>query len=354
MPGHLLPLCAGHIEAQLLDGRLLGIKLTHDLTFVHDQNAVGEVHDLFQLEADQQHGLALVAKLHQLAVDVFDRAHVQAARGLDGDDERLVAVDLAGDDSFLLVAAGHAAGNGHRPLAGAHVKLLDELFGIFSGLIKANEAMALELRLLKALQNEVLLQRKVQNQAMLVSILGNVAHARVAAVANGRVGDVVAAEGDLAAGGLFKPRQGVDQIGLAVAVDACDAYDLARARGERNVLHSVVLVQAGGHPQILHLEHGLGGPGGAFLHHQLHGAAHHHAAELLLRGGGGVHRTHVATLAQHRYAVGHLHDLIELVGDEQDALAFPGQPPHDFHQLLNLLRGEHGVGSSKMSTSLSR
>ena len=280
-------------------------------------------------------------------MDVLDGAHVQAACGLHRYDERLVAVDLAGDDGLLLIAAGHAARNRDRPLAGAHVILLDQLFGVLAGFVEADEAVALELRLLETLQNQVLLQREVQNQAVLVPVLGNMAHARVAALPDGGVGDIVPTEGDLAAGRLFQPGQGIDQVGLAVAVDARDAHDLARAGGEGNVLHGIALVQAGGHAQMLHSQHGVGGLCRVLLHHQLHGTADHHAAQFLLRGGGGVYRAHVAALAQHRHAVGNLHDLVELVGDEQNALALLGQPPHDLHQLFDFLRGEHGGGLVK-------
>ena len=207
--------------------------------------------------------------------------------------------------------------------------------------------MALKLRLLKALQHQVLLQREVQNQAVLVPILRNMAHAGLAAVLDRGMGDIMSAKGDPAAGGLLQPGQGVDQIRLAVAVNACNTHDLPRTGGKGNILHRIVLGQAGGNAQMFHCQHGLSGPGRVLLHHQLHGAAHHHAAQFLLRGGGGVHRAYVAALAQHRHAVGYLHDLIELVRDEQNALAFPGQPPHDLHQLFDFLWSEHGGGLVK-------
>ena len=35
------------------------------------------------------------------------------------------------------------------------------------------------------------------------------------------------------------------------------------------------------------------------------------------------------------------------MGNKQDALALPGQPPHDLHQLFDLLRGQHGGGFVK-------
>ena len=43
-------------------------------------------------------------------------------------------------------------------------------------------------------------------------------------------------------------------------------------------------------------------------------------------------------------AVGDRHDLRELVGDEEDALALLGEILHDRHQLVDLLRREHGGG----------
>ena len=107
-----------------------------------------------------------------------------------------------------------------RALTGAHVVLLDQLFGVLAGLVKADEAVVLELLFLKALQNHVLLQRKVQNQAVLVPVFGNMAHARLAVLADGGMGDVVAFQRDLAVRGLFQPGEGINQIGLAVAVDA--------------------------------------------------------------------------------------------------------------------------------------
>ena len=44
-----------------------------------------------------------------------------------------------------------------------------------------------------------------------------------------------------------------DQVGLAVAVDARDAHDLARTGGEGNILYRIALVQAGGHLSLIHI-----------------------------------------------------------------------------------------------------
>ena len=95
---------------------------------------------------------------------------------------------------------------------------------------------------------------------------------------------------------------------------------------------------------IGHLQHGFAGLGGCLVHHQLHVVAHHHAAQF---GGGGVlgvHGADVFALAQDAHAVGHFHDFVQLMGNEQNGLALLGQPLHDLHQLHDLLGRQHGGG----------
>ena len=45
-----------------------------------------------------------------------------------------------------------------------------------------------------------------------------------------------------------------------------------------------------------------------------------------------------------RRTVCHSHDLVELVGDEEDGLPLLGKAPHDLHELVDLLGGQHGGG----------
>ena len=92
---------------------------------VHDENAVRHVHDLVQLQRDEQHGLARVALGDKLLVDVLDRADVQTARGLHGDEQlgclsisrATMAFCWLPPDILRAVVAG---------LARAHVVLLDQ------------------------------------------------------------------------------------------------------------------------------------------------------------------------------------------------------------------------------------
>ena len=156
------------------------------------------------------------------------------------------------------------------------------------------------------------------------------------------MGDVLTAELDGAGNERLQAGQAVDELRLAVAVDAGKADDLAAADLERNVLDGIVLVELGGHGHALHLEHDLAKLGRLLVHMEADAAADHHGGQLLRRGAGGLDRADVLALAQHRAAVGDRHNLGELVGDEKNALALGGEVAHDLHELVDLLRGEDG------------
>ena len=160
---------------------------------MHDQNAIGEIHNLVQLERNQQHRLARVALSDQLPVNILNRAHVQSARGLHRHDERHIPIQLARHDGLLLIAARHTAHDGVRALSGAHVVLLDQLLGVFAHRAEADKAVIFKALFLIALEHHVLRQRVIEDQSVLVTILGDVAHARGAAGAHGGMGNIVPA-----------------------------------------------------------------------------------------------------------------------------------------------------------------
>ena len=88
-------------------------------------------------------------------------------------------------------------------------------------------------------------------------ILGNVAHARLAALVNGQMGNILAAKGNPAAGDLLQAGQAVDKLRLTVAVDTGDTDDLPGMNLEGDVLHGIVLVELGGHRHIFHVQNHL-------------------------------------------------------------------------------------------------
>ena len=177
-----------------------------------------------------------------------------------------------------------------------------------------------------------------------MTVLGDVGHAQQAALADGGVGDVVAAEADLAGGQGLQTRQAVDELRLAVAVDAGETDDLAAADLEAHVLDGVVLMHLTGHGHVLHVQHHVAGGGCLFLHVEVDVPAHHHGGKLLHGGVLRLYGAHVPALAEHGAAVRHGHDLVELVGDEQNRLALRRQAAHDLHELIDLLGRQHRRG----------
>ena len=179
---------------------------------------------------------------------------------------------------------------------------------------------------------------------MLVPVLGNVAEIAVA-LADGGVGDILPAERHGAALGPLQSCEAIDQLCLAVSVNTGHAHDLPGTDVKADTVHGVAPVAgAGGHRQPLHMEHRLLGLSRGLDHLQLHRAPHHHVGKGLLIRVLGLHRTDIFSLAQDGDPVRHGHDLIELVGDEENGLALFGKLPHGRHQLFDLLGGQDSGG----------
>ncbi len=80
---------------------------------------------------------------------------------------------------------------------------------------------------------------------------------------------------------------------------------------------------------------------GFLLTEKLHVAANHHAGQLFFGSFADVDGADVLALAQDRAAVGNCHDLVELVGDEEDGFSFFCEVLHDLHQLVDFLRRQN-------------
>ena len=145
-------------------------------------------------------------------------------------------IDLAGDDDLLLVAAGERPRRRPRAAA-AHVELLQELHGArdqpagsshprraFGGRSKSCNAR------FSARLNSSTRPRRCRSSGMCPTPAS-----RIACVA--RTGQV--RPGDLDAPARAAPQAGdrLDQLGLAVSVDARDAHDLAGLHRQRHAAH---------------------------------------------------------------------------------------------------------------------
>jgi hypothetical protein len=160
-----------------------------------------------------------------------------------------------------------------------------------------------------------------------------------------------AARGDQSAGVSVPMRSGpgggadesgdqVGERGLSVAGDAGEAGDPAGAQLE------VDAAQARGAADVGRGDAGERQERGArFLRRQARGrdlGADHHRGEAVAVGGGGGDLAGQPALAQHQHAGGDGHDLVQLVGDEDDGEAAGEREAQRAEERLGLLRGEHG------------
>src|SRR5690606_7511233 len=97
---------SSHEQAELGAGYLPAQEFASDLALIQHDDAVAEVQDLVEVVREQQDSLAGVADADELAVDELDRADSPAAGRLDGKQDVWIAIQFAGDDQLLLVAAG--------------------------------------------------------------------------------------------------------------------------------------------------------------------------------------------------------------------------------------------------------
>ena len=128
-------------------------------------------------------------------MNVLDGAHIQPPGGLDCHQKLVGLVNFPGHDGLLLIAAGHAPGDGDGTLTGADVILRNELFCVLPDSVKPDHPVFVKFRMPVPLQHQVFFQGVVQYQAVLVPVFRDMAHARFAPGSGGIVRDVPAAQG---------------------------------------------------------------------------------------------------------------------------------------------------------------
>src|SRR5215211_8274590 len=194
---------AGHREAELLRGDVRPV-LAYDPALVDDEDAVGERQDLFQLQRDEQDRAALVALLDEPAMDELDRADVEPARRLGGQQDARIALDLAGDDHLLLIAARQRGGPRERPTA-ADVEGLQEAPRPCDQPARIEPAEARVGRLLVIVERDVLGEREVEHEPAAMAVLGDVPEPGIERLARTVVRDLLAGDRHVARLRLAEP-----------------------------------------------------------------------------------------------------------------------------------------------------
>ena len=280
----------------------------------------------------------MVAADYQLPVYIFDRADIDTARRLRGDDQLHVAFKLARHHHLLLVAARQAAGTKIDAWR-AHVIAEARRGGAGVDPLPVDLHAGGDAVIIIAVQHHVLGDGEIADHARFVAILGNMRDAHAVALAHARAGDVPSGESDLAGGHRRQSGDGLDKLGLAIALDAGDADNLAAMNaqidiGKTGVPGAVEQADPG------KSQHGVARRGVAAIDREAYRSANHHLGEVRLGKAGRVALPDNPPLAQHADPVGDLENFVKLVGDEDNALAGIAERPHDGEELLDLLRGQ--------------
>ena len=269
----------------------------------------------------------------------LDRADVEAARRLRGDQHLRVACDLAGDDDLLLVAAGERGG-ARLGGAAAHVELVQQLARRRDDARRMEEAVRRERLLRVVVQHEVLGERELEYEPAPVPVLRDVTQPVLEERVRARAGQVLAGDGDRARARLAQAGDRVDQLGLPVAVDAGDRDDLAGADAERhaaNRLEAAIVVDV----KVVDLQQHVARLRRRLVDAKQHVAADHHPRQQRLGRARAVDRVDLAPAPQHGDAVGDLEHLVQLVRDEDDGHPLCDEALEDLEQLHRLLRRQH-------------
>src|SRR5215471_11484645 len=183
---------AGHPQAEVLlgDG---GRAERDDPALVHDGDTAGQGVDLVQFGRDDHHRDALVPLCNQAFVHELDRADIQAAGRLADDHQLDVPAHLPGDHDLLLVATGQRPGRRSGGL-GPHVVLLDTLYRRFLDRVEVQRDTEDVRRLVVDFEDEFVGDREVSYQAVLGTVLGDIADARVEPATGRGVAQVGAVE----------------------------------------------------------------------------------------------------------------------------------------------------------------
>ena len=158
------------------------------------------------------------------------------------DEDGRAALELAGDDDLLLVAAGQLA-HALAVRGGADIIFFHHglRVGVDGALVQAQTMTVAEARIVGVLEDKIFRDRHIADQALQVAVLGDVADAVLDEAVRVEDGDAVTLEPDRAALRGDDAGDELGQLGLAVAVDTRDADDLSGVDAERQIGEAAVL-----------------------------------------------------------------------------------------------------------------
>ena len=195
----------------------------------------------------KQHRQARPARLPDALPHGGLRADVDAARRVRRDEQLGLGEHLPTHDELLLVAARERV-RGDVDARRAHIEVVDDLLGALARTTTVDPAATRVGRLGLMAEHAVLPERRREQQAVMLAVLGDVPDSVLSPESCARVRDVDAGERDAAARRLTEADERLDELALPVAFDSRDADHLAAVDGERHVIEHRAHVLDDGEP----------------------------------------------------------------------------------------------------------
>ena len=175
----------------------------------------------------EKNRFSLVALIDNILVDIFDRADVKTAGRVHGNEQIFVVLNLTRDDDLLLIAAGEGACRPLLAFGRTDVIVFDGFAGMLEDGVAFQNFLVRKRMFLIVLENQIVFNGEIQHETMLLTVGGNAGDTVFKTVAGRLVEHIHTVDQNLAGGALSEPGDDFDQLGLAVAVNAGNADDLA-------------------------------------------------------------------------------------------------------------------------------
>ena len=269
----------------------------------------------------------------------LDGADIHSTSGLGGDEQARVGSQFAGNDDFLLVATGQGLRRG-LDRRRTDVVVLDEFRGeIVHGFAVAH-TLRRELLVIESIQHHVVGDRVLPDNAVLLPIFRDMSDAEVMHIMGVEPECVRSVHHHRRRLVFAQTCQCLDQLALPVALDTCDANNLASFHREGNIgdrwqTQTAIDVEA------LHIQYDVSRHRRLLVDPEQNAPAHHHLGQARLvcfvrgRGADDLSST------QHLNGVREGKNFPEFVGDEDDCDSVVCKATHHLKELVCFLRREN-------------
>ncbi len=193
--------------------------------------------------------------------------------------------------------------------------------------------------MVEVVQHQVLGDREIPDQAVLVPVLRHVTEARAKGFDGTESRDIDTVKNDRSTDRGHGAEQCLGQFTLPVALHPRYDDDLTAAHCQIEVVDGHPPGCAG-HRQVGDHQAFLPDVRRLFGHLQLDGTSDHHGGQFGF-GTHGFGASDDLAAPDDRDVIGHLQHFTEFVGDEHNRTSLVAQRTHHVHQLVDLLRGQH-------------